>query len=198
MKHEINNRVYVYQGGFTTIYGESVPSKISDNLCDTFEETLQGKYFELKEEHEEFLELHPTATPEEVCKLELSKELPHLERLNLLREVEEYDNSDNVNTFYINDIPVWFNKEFRANLRNSLTIEEEVGNTETILWIEARPYKVGIADLKKMLATIEIYAITCLNVTKTHVMKVLEMTLRSEAENYDITAGYPDKLKFNI
>jgi hypothetical protein len=48
------------------------------------------------------------------------------------------------------------------------------------------------------LAQIQIYADRCYIVTETHKSDVNSFENIEDVDNYDITAGYPEKLNFNL
>ena len=52
----------------------------------------------------------------------------------LLSLQAEYDNSAEVNSFYLNCKRVWLDKATRVGLVNSLNLEKSTGKTDTILW----------------------------------------------------------------
>ncbi|MGN1300119.1 MAG: hypothetical protein ACI4VC_02075, partial [Clostridia bacterium] len=52
----------------------------------------------------------------------------------LLSLQTEYDNSAEVNSFYLNGKRVWLDKATRVGLINSLNLEKSTGKTDTILW----------------------------------------------------------------
>ena len=49
-----------------------------------------------------------------------------------------------------------------------------------------------------MLAELEIYALECLNHAKRQEAEVMAMTDIASVENYDVTAGYPEMLRFEL
>lgn len=59
-------------------------------------------------------------------------------------------------------------------------------------------YILPCESLIYMLAELEIYALECLNHAKRQIAEVSEMTDIETVENYDVTAGYPEMLKFKL
>ena len=57
-----------------------------------------------------------------------------LAKKRVIRSIEDYDSSDNVNSFYLNGGKVWLSKDTRVGLMNSLTIEKNAGKEISTLW----------------------------------------------------------------
>ena len=190
---------FIYGGDFTLVTGnyQWFP-EIMENLGTTLEDYNEGKYVLLNEEQTAFLESHPDASPEEAWNMSISEAAKPLDILLLVGKIEEYDTSSEVNTFYINDTAVWFSKETRTSLNNSVSIEKEIGKDTTVLWVDNTPYTVSVDTLKQMLTEIELYAIECYNNTQNNIAEAKELTLKSEVDSFDITKGYPEKLSFNL
>lgn len=128
---------------------------------------------------------------EEVTPLDLAKK-------RVIRNIEDYDSSDNVNSFYLNDIKVWLNKDTRVGLMNSLTIERNAGKEQSTLWFNNICITINCDAAIQMLSALELYALTCYNVTAEHKVAVEELTSLADVEEYDYTSGYPQKLTFTI
>lgn len=119
-------------------------------------------------------------------------------RNELIVKVKEYDTSENVNIFYLNNTPMWLNKETRVGL--SLRFESELKNglTETTLWYGDTSYVLPINVAVQMLHSLEMYASKCYDNTQYHLRQISMLENVEELNNYNITSGYPDKLYFNI
>lgn len=61
----------------------------------------------------------------------------------ILKEIDNYDTSDSVNSFYLNGTKVWLDKNTRVGLQNSIAIEKENGRSETTLWFNGSKIIVG-------------------------------------------------------
>lgn len=123
-------------------------------------------------------------------------------RKSLVRELEkrikEYDVSDHVNEFTLADKKMWLSKEMRVGLMNSINIEKSAKKTDTVLWFEGINYTIPIDVALQMLAQLELYALSCYNVTQQHLSEVSGLSTLEELINYDYTVGYPSKLVFNL
>lgn len=116
----------------------------------------------------------------------------------VIREIDQYDTSSNVNGFLLNGIQVWLNKDTRVGLMNSITIEKNSGKTESVLWLNDIYITVNCDAAIKMLSALELYALACYNKTAEHKLAVSELTDISKVKAYDYTVGYPEKLSFTI
>lgn len=120
------------------------------------------------------------------------------QKRKLLKEIDAYDASDEVNSFILNGIKVWLNKDTRVGLMNSLTIEKNAGKEESTLWFNNICITINCDAAIQMLSALELYALTCYNVTAEHKVAVEGLTDLDEAMTYDYTTGYPEKLNFTI
>lgn len=114
------------------------------------------------------------------------------------RAIEQYDTSDNVNSFSLNGVKVWLPKETRVGLMNSTTIEKNSGKEESTMWFNGIYITVNCDAAIQMLSSLELYALACYNKTAEHKLAVSQLTEVSEVKAYDYTVGYPDKLSFTI
>jgi hypothetical protein len=113
-----------------------------------------------------------------------------------LKEITDYDNSDAVNSFTYNNIPLWFSAEVRAGFKNSIESASLLGETTISIPTTAGIINLSLDTAKIMLAKIQRYADACYLVTMQHKAGVEMLTSVSEVESYDITKGYPEKLSF--
>ena len=120
-------------------------------------------------------------------------------RKALLHNVELYDTSPSVNGFLLNGSVEWIDIELRMKLcSRTLPEEKKAGKTSTVLWLGNKPYELPIETIEQIMHEIEIYAKACLDVTNSHKAQVLTLSDVSALVAYDYTAGYPEKLSFNI
>lgn len=120
------------------------------------------------------------------------------QKRKLMNEIDAYDTSDEVNSFFLNGIKVWLNKDTRVGLMNSLTIEKNSGKEESTLWFNNICITINCDAAIQMLSALELYALSCYNVTAQHKLSVQNLTTLDAAMTYDYTTGYPDKLSFTI
>lgn len=127
----------------------------------------------------------PEPTPEELLKRA---------RANRRREILEYDSSEEVNIFYLNDEPMWLDKATRAGLKLRLEAEDAIGNAETILWYNGKPYYLTIQQAMQMLYALEVYASQCYDNTQRLLAILDSFTTIEEIEAFEELPGYPEKL----
>ena len=130
----------------------------------------------------------------------LEEEISPLEKAkkSVIKKIDAYDASDEVNSFFLNGIKVWLNKDTRVGLMNSLTIEKNSGKEESTLWFNNICITINCDAAIQMLSALELYALSCYNVTAQHRVAVQNLTTLDAAMDYDYTAGYPEKLSFTI
>ena len=116
----------------------------------------------------------------------------------IIRKIDEYDTSVNVNSFKLNGVDVWLSKDTRVGLMNSISIEKAAGKEESVLWLNGICITINCDAAVQMLSSLELYALACYNKTAEHKLAVSQLTDISKVKAYDYTAGYPDKLSFNI
>ena len=120
-------------------------------------------------------------------------------RTALLHNIETYDTSPSVNGFLLNGSVEWIDIELRMKIcSRTLPEEKKAGKTSTVLWLGNKPYELPIETIEQIMHEIEIYAKVCLDVTNSHKAQVLTLSDVSALVAYDYTAGYPEKLSFNI
>lgn len=130
----------------------------------------------------------------------LKEPLSDLEKAkkDILQKIEDYDVSKEVNSFYLNGLQVWLDKDTRVGLMNSLTIEKNAGKEESTLWFNNICITINCDAAIQMLSALELYALSCYNATAQHKVAVQNLTTLDEVMNYDFTTGYPEKLNFTI
>lgn len=116
----------------------------------------------------------------------------------LLSLQAEYDNSAEVNSFYLNGKRVWFDKDTRVGLFNLLNIEK-ASNIETItLWFSNTSIEIQVDKAMALLTMVEKYAKQCYDNTQKHYVEINQFESIEDCLQYDITAGYPDILNITL
>ena len=116
----------------------------------------------------------------------------------IIRKIDEYDTSVNVNSFKLNDVDVWLSKDTRVGLMNSISIEKAAGKEQSVLWFNNICVTVNCTSALQMLSALELYALDCYNKTAEHKVNVQNLSSIEEVHNYDYTQGYPSKLELTI
>lgn len=109
-------------------------------------------------------------------------------------EIEEYDNSDNVNEFFLVGQPMWLDAQTRQTLRISIDSYRDMGYEQVTKWFNGQRFTFPTNAWTEMLNALEVYAAEALNVTEQHKAEVNALNNVEDIEAYDITAGYPEKL----
>lgn len=129
----------------------------------------------------------PTPTPEQL--LEIAK-------TEKISELEDYDQSSNVNEFTFHDVPMWLDKATRDGLHLRLLAEQAAGKEATTLWFGTQSFEIPITQAFQLLYAIEVYASTCYDRTAAHKAAIEALTSVEDVDGYDYTSGYPEKLNF--
>ena len=116
----------------------------------------------------------------------------------VIRKIDEYDTSVNVNSFKLNGVDVWLSKDTRVGLMNSISIEKAARKEQSVLWFNSICVTVNCDSAIQMLSALELYALDCYNKTAEHKVNVQNLSSIEEVHNYDYTQGYPSKLEFTI
>lgn len=172
------------------------------NIGSTLEDFYAGKWVLLSNDQAAFHEQNPYATVEQVWDMNIPTRTLEDAKNEKLQAIDDYDNSSFVNGFDVvngNDTTTaWLTPAERANYRSSIDAAELVGLTELSLYIGEMPITLSVATAKLMLAQIQLYADQCFIVTKQHKAAVEALDSIEAVDNYDVTAGYPTKLTFNV
>ena len=156
-----------YYDGISVVIGDTRYVSPSEELI------LQAGYHKVEE---------PQADP-----LELA-------RGNKLMAIEDYDQSDNVNQFFLGGMPMWLDAPTRQQLRISIEAYQATGAETVTKWFGGQQFTFPTSAWLQMLNALEVYAAEALNVTEAHKAAVMAMENVEDIEAYDITAGYPQKL----
>lgn len=116
----------------------------------------------------------------------------------LLSLQKEYDNSIEVNSFYIDRKRIWFDKATRVGIANAINLQKELGNNTYTIWFDNISIELDINRALNTLAMIENYASICYNVTQKHINEIKKLSSIEECLNYDITANYPTILNITL
>ena len=115
-----------------------------------------------------------------------------------LDTIDAYDTSENVNGFYLNANLVWLDRDTRASLKNTIESSILMGRETLNIWFGDVYVTLPIETAKLLLATLELYATDCYNVTAQHKTEVKQLSTIEEVDDYDVEVGYPEKLSFTL
>lgn len=111
-------------------------------------------------------------------------------------DITTYDKSSAVNEFSLGGNPMWLPLEERKSMRQSLIALKAEGIETFTYWLGLTPITMPVAQFETIMDKVEVYALQCFNVTAQHKAEVMALTTLAEVAQYDITAGYPEKLAF--
>ena len=114
-----------------------------------------------------------------------------------LDQIDEYDQSSNVNLFYLAGQPMWLDAQTRQTLRISIESYQAMGIDNVTKWFGGQQFTFPIQAWLTMLNALEVYAAEALNVTEAHKAAVQAMTNLQDIQNFDVTTGYPEKLNLS-
>lgn len=138
-----------------------------------------------------WLEYFPPQPPQPT-----EEELVEMVKQSKKGEIQTYDKSEEVNSFFIGATQMWLDKETRTGLMLRFQAEQAIGNTDTTLWANGVQYPLPLALAVQMLYALEVYASACYDNTQRHLAAVDTLTTIEEIQSYDYTTGYPEKLRF--
>jgi hypothetical protein len=110
-------------------------------------------------------------------------------------QIEQYNDSDEVNSFSIGGVPMWLTFDERARIRQSLEAYRNLGKTSMSKWFGGKEFTFPIDTWQAMLDQLSVYASEALNVTEAHKAAVEALTSIEEVDGYDYKQGYPSKLE---
>lgn len=123
-------------------------------------------------------------------------------RQEKLSALMAYDSSDAVNGIGVTiggqTATVWIDRETRADYKASIEAAELMGLTEVHPVIAGQEVTMTVEMAKMALARIQLYANQCYGVTERHKAAILQLQTVEAVEGYDITEGYPERLRFEV
>ena len=112
--------------------------------------------------------------------------------------IYDYDKSEAVNSFIVNNESMWLDKATRVGLVNSTNVAKANGAENIVLWANDKSYNISCDMMLQMLSVLELYAMECYNVTAQHLATVKELEDLNRIYNYNYTKGYPKRLNFTV
>lgn len=134
-------------------------------------------------------ELEMATLPETMQKV-LGNPAPHLYLPILLKKIEQYDRSDNVNSFIYKGNKYWLDKQQRSCMK---TVAES-GLKEVEVVLNNASIILPAEFVKQFILQLEAYAYKCYVTTAKHIQAASLLSNPEDALKYDYTIGYPDKI----
>ncbi len=153
-----------------------VSELLSENfeVGDTIDDFKAGKFLLLGNSQISFHEENPNATPEEVLNMALTPMvMPTLIQVKQqkIAEILAYDQSPEVNSFTINGVSMWLDRNTRASLFITIAAYRANGLTQITLWTTGSnpvPITLLVDDLEQLLIGLEMYAKATYDITAQH------------------------------
>lgn len=116
----------------------------------------------------------------------------------VLEKITEWDTSEAVNSFVLDGMAVWIDKDTRMGLRQNIADKLTLGEQNITMWLQGRAITQPCAEAERLMCGLENYAYECYCVTARHKAEVNALTTAEEVLAYDYTKGYPDKIEINF
>lgn len=108
----------------------------------------------------------------------------------LLKKIEQYDRSENVNSFIYKGNKYWLDKQQRSCMK---TVAES-GLSEVEVVLNNASVILPSEFVKQFILQLEAYAYKCYVNTAKHLQAAASLSNPEDALKYDYTTGYPDKI----
>lgn len=108
----------------------------------------------------------------------------------LLKKIEMYDRSDEVNSFIYQGQKFWLDKQQRSCMK---TVAES-GLKEIDVVMGGYSLTLPAEFVKQFILQLEAYAYKCYVITARHLQTAQSLQTVEDILNYDYTAGYPEKI----
>lgn len=115
---------------------------------------------------------------------------------SLIDKINAYDQSNNVNAFYMKGFEMWLDKATRVGLMLRFQSEMAMGMKTTSLWYGNASFELSIENAMQMLYLLEVYASNCYDNTQKHLANAEKLNTLNAIESYNYKEGYPEKLNF--
>ena len=168
----------------------------NDSVDNWYEITEEMRQIYLAELERWEREQEESETPEDIPEEEPTSMLD-LYKEDKLKQLVEYDNSIDVNGFFVGESLTWIDRDTRNTYKASIEAAELLGETSIIVPILGMILNIPIEKGKIALAKIQRYADACAIVTAQHKMAISGLDSEEEIMGYDFTLGYPEKLVFD-
>lgn len=182
---------------------KELDKNLHNDVGNTYEQYLNNWWVLLNDDQLSFHNEYPDASIKEVFELRLESDQTTNDlttvKNNKIQQLIEYDNSDQVNIFIINDeIKAWLTVEERLNYKQSVEAAKLLNEKELDFLINDAPFTISITSAEYLLAQIQRYADKCFLVTAQHKKNINNLSTIEQINEYDYTTGYPEILKFEL
>ncbi len=113
----------------------------------------------------------------------------------VLERITDWDTSEAVNSFVLDGMAVWIDKDTRMGLRQNIADKVTLGEQNITMWLQGRAITLPCAEAERLMCGLENYAYECYCVTARHKAEVNALNTAEEVLAYDYMNGYPDKIE---
>ena len=175
--------------------------ELEDILGDNFKvgdseyDYMNNAFVLLNSEQIDFKNENPEANPLEVFHMSINI---YEKKRDKIKEIDDYDKSDEVNCFYVNGQKMWIDRDTRVSLYHTASIL----NSDTIrIWTKGENpiyFDLPVDLCKTLLQQLEQYAKSAYDTTALHKYNVNQLTIYEEIKNYNYKSNYPEKINITI
>lgn len=169
-------------------------------IGETYKDFLNNKWIPLSQEQIQFHKDNPFADIKSVIEMEIQpaeERTLELAKEGLCKQIDFYNESDEVNSFSINGIDMWLTVNERQQIATQISASEAIGREIMTRWYNGIEFTFPLTLWKQMLVALEVYAGDALNVTEAHKAAVNALETIEDVDAYDYHTGYPQKLIFD-
>lgn len=113
-------------------------------------------------------------------------------------EIEAYNESKDVNWFYLNEIGMWLEPDLRVNVERQIKARQSLGQEVAPIALGGTIMDIPCEQGLQMLAELEIYAADAYNATELHKAAVNALEDVESVKAYDYKTGYPEIKRFDL
>jgi hypothetical protein len=172
---------------------------------ESYQDWQSGRWIRLTAAQAAFAEAHPGATAKEIIEMQPAPPPVRTQeqaKAEKLAAIEAYNSSAAVDTFYIQTgeatVPFWIPVDARGKYRLGIDALKGAGRPVIEFNLLGNFVALPIDAADGMLKAVEEYAYDSATVTDKHRTAVNALETVEAVDGYDHTAGYPEKLIFNI
>lgn len=124
------------------------------------------------------------------------QELLKLHKNEIIKQINKYDKSSQINSFTIDGMQIWFDKSTRVSLMLRLQAEKQLEKNNTCIWYKEHSFEMPVDKAIELLYQLEVYASECYDATQKHIVNVQSLDNVEDVKNYNYKTDYPKMLNF--
>lgn len=132
-------------------FAEPLKAEEYNNLGESWQDYMDDKWVLLNDDQKAFYEANPNASVKEVWDMQITpapeRTLEQAKR-EKIREIEDYDRSEAVNSFTIGNQTMWLIVSERQQLATQISSNEAIGRDSMTRWFNGHEFTYPIASWK--------------------------------------------------